>query len=59
VSTNPDYKDKIEMKVNPLTKAAIGLTAAAAAYVLVQKKRHALDSEAPVRAEIHGRETWR
>ena len=47
------------MKVNPLTKAAIGLTAAAAAYVLVQKKRHALDSEAPVRAEIHGRETWR
>lgn len=29
------------MKVNPLTKVALGLTAAGAAYVLVQKGRHA------------------
>lgn len=42
------------MKVHPLTKAAIGLTAAGAAYVLVQKKRHTLVSDASTPAEIHG-----
>lgn len=42
------------MKINPLTKAAIGLTAAGAAYVLVQKRRHAFASEASTGAEIHG-----
>ena len=42
------------MKVNPLTKAVIGLTAAGAAYVLVQKTRHVISSEARSRAEIHG-----
>ena len=42
------------MKVNPLTKAVIGLTAAGAAYVLVQKTRHAISNEARSRAEIHG-----
>ena len=35
-------------------KAAIGLTAAGAAYVLVRKKRHALSTEASTGAEIHG-----
>lgn len=42
------------MKVKPLTTAAIGLTAAGAAYVLVQKRKHALAGEASARAEIHG-----
>lgn len=42
------------MKVNPLTKAAIGLTAAGAAYVLVQKGRHARSRAASTGAEIHG-----
>jgi len=45
------------MKINPLTKAMIGLTAAGAAgaaYVLVQKRRHAATSDAASRAEIHG-----
>jgi len=42
------------MKVNPLTKAAIGLTAAGAAYVLVQKGRLARSSAASSGAEIHG-----
>ena len=42
------------MKVNTLTKAALGLTAAGAAYVLVQKRRHALYSEVSAGAEIHG-----
>ena len=32
-------QEKTEMKINPLTKAAIGLTVAGAAYVLVQKGR--------------------
>lgn len=41
------------MKVKPLTTAAIGLTAAAA-YVLVQKRRHALTNEASAGSEIHG-----
>ena len=40
--------------MNSLTKAAIGLTAAGAAYVLVQKKKHALSTEASTGAEIHG-----
>lgn len=42
------------MKVNPLAKAAIGLTAAGAAYVLVQKRRHARSRETSTGAEIHG-----
>lgn len=42
------------MKLNPLAKTAIGLTAAGAAYVLVQKKRHALSNESSTGAEIHG-----
>jgi CubicO group peptidase (beta-lactamase class C family) len=42
------------MKLNPLAKTAIGLTAAGAAYVLVQKKRHALSDEASAGADIHG-----
>jgi len=42
------------MKLNPFAKAALGLTAASAAYVLVQKRRHALYSEVSAGAEIHG-----
>jgi CubicO group peptidase (beta-lactamase class C family) len=42
------------MKLNPLTKAAIGFTAAGAAYVLVQKGRHARARAASTGAEIHG-----
>lgn len=42
------------MKMNSLTKAAIGLTAAGAAYVLVQKRKHALSTEDSTGAEIHG-----
>ena len=42
------------MKVHPLTKTAIGLTAAGAAYVLVQKKRAAATLEAIKLVEIHG-----
>ena len=42
------------MKINPLTKAAIGLTAAGAAYVLVQKGRQARSKAASSGAEIHG-----
>lgn len=42
------------MKVKPLTKAVIGLTAAGATYVLVQKTRHAISLEATGHAEIHG-----
>jgi CubicO group peptidase (beta-lactamase class C family) len=42
------------MRVNPLTKAAIGLTAAGAAYVLVQKGQHARSKAASTGAEIHG-----
>ena len=42
------------MKVKPLTTAAIGLTVAGAAYVLVQKRKHSLASEASAHADIHG-----
>src|SRR5688572_18890042 len=42
------------MKVKPLTKAVIGLTAAGAAYVLVRKIKHDVSSEARSPAEIHG-----
>ena len=42
------------MKRNTLTKAALGLTAAGAAYVLVQKRKHAVSSETTRRTEIHG-----
>jgi hypothetical protein len=42
------------MKLNPLTKAAIGLTGGRAAYVLVQKGRHARSRTASTGAEIHG-----
>src|SRR5688500_7902065 len=42
------------MKVKPLTKAVIGLTAAGAAYVLVRKIKHGVSSEARSPAEIHG-----
>jgi CubicO group peptidase (beta-lactamase class C family) len=45
---------KDEMKLNPLTKAAIGLTAAGAAYVLVQKRSHPLSSDVSTGVEIHG-----
>jgi CubicO group peptidase (beta-lactamase class C family) len=37
-----------------LTKAAIGLSVAGAAYVLVQKRRNAISIESPQAAEIHG-----
>jgi CubicO group peptidase (beta-lactamase class C family) len=37
-----------------LTKAAIGLTAAGAAYVLIQQRRQAASAEAQHPAEIHG-----
>lgn len=40
--------------MKPLTKAAIGLTAAGAAFVLVQKARHAGLKAASTGAEIHG-----
>ena len=42
------------MKRNTLTKAALGLTAAGAAYVLVQKRKHAVSSETTRRTESHG-----
>lgn len=42
------------MKLNPLTKTVIGLTAVGAAYLLVQKRRNVISSEARSRAEIHG-----
>ena len=42
------------MKLNPATKAIIGLTAAGAAYVLLQKRKHVVASEVSHRAEIHG-----
>jgi CubicO group peptidase (beta-lactamase class C family) len=41
------------MKINPLAKAAIGLTAAGAAYVLVQKIRTTSANDS-TKAEIHG-----
>jgi CubicO group peptidase (beta-lactamase class C family) len=37
-----------------LTKAVIGLSAAGAAYVLVQKSRHAISVEVPTQVQIHG-----
>ncbi len=37
-----------------LTKAVVGSAAAGAAYVWVQKRRHAVSDEAQNRAEIHG-----
>jgi CubicO group peptidase (beta-lactamase class C family) len=46
-------REDSEMKVNPLTKTAIALTAAGAAYVFVQKGRHAR-SRASTGVEIHG-----
>lgn len=42
------------MKFTPLTKAAIGVGVAGAAYVLVQKSRRALASEVRNATEIHG-----
>jgi CubicO group peptidase (beta-lactamase class C family) len=42
------------MKLHPLTKTAIGLTAAGAAYVLVQKRRDAIAKEASKPLAIHG-----
>jgi CubicO group peptidase (beta-lactamase class C family) len=42
------------MKINPLTKAAIGLTAAGAAYLLVQKRRNVTATESAYAAPIHG-----
>jgi CubicO group peptidase (beta-lactamase class C family) len=42
------------MKLNPLTKAAIGFTAVGAAYVLAQKGRHARARATSTGAEIHG-----
>lgn len=42
------------MKLSPISKVALGLTAAGAAYVLVQKRNHALPSETFPSAEIHG-----
>jgi CubicO group peptidase (beta-lactamase class C family) len=44
----------VEMKVSPLTKTIVGLTAAGAAYVWVQKRRNAVFDEAHDKAEIHG-----
>ena len=37
-----------------LTKAVIGLSAAGAAYVLVQKSRLTIAAEVPTRVQIHG-----
>lgn len=42
------------MKINPLAKAMIGLTAAGAAYVLFQKTKHVVASESPKDIAIHG-----
>ena len=42
------------MKLKPLTTAAIGLTAAGAAYVLVHKRRATSASESTRAVEIHG-----
>ena len=50
----PTLRKDSEIKVNSLTKAAIGLGAAGAAYVLVQKGRHARCKAASTAAEIHG-----
>lgn len=37
-----------------LTKAAIGLSAAGAAYILIQKSRHEVSIEAPAGVDVHG-----
>ena len=42
------------MKIRPLTTAAIGLTVAGAAYVLVQKRKQAISTEVVKPVEIHG-----
>ena len=42
------------MKVSPLTKTIVGLTAAGAAYVWVQKRRNAKSIEVAEPIEIHG-----
>lgn len=42
------------MKINPLTKAIVGLTALGAAYVLVQKRKHAVYSATQDRDQVHG-----
>lgn len=42
------------MKVSPLTKAIVGLTAAGAAYVWVQKRRNAMLVEVSHPVETHG-----
>jgi hypothetical protein len=42
------------MKLHPLTKAVIGLSAVGAAYVLVQKRRAIAASEAAKPVDIHG-----
>jgi CubicO group peptidase (beta-lactamase class C family) len=55
-ASNKRLKEAVEMKIHPLTKAMIGLTAvgaAGAAYVLVQKRRHA-ESIPAKGVEVHG-----
>ena len=42
------------MKISPMTKTVIGLSALGAAYVLVQKKKHVGSSEAAIHGGIHG-----
>ena len=42
------------MKINLLTKAAVGVAAAGAAYVWVRKQRNAASVEAASRAGVHG-----
>ncbi|HEY0764609.1 MAG TPA: serine hydrolase domain-containing protein [Pyrinomonadaceae bacterium] len=42
------------MKINPLAKAAIGLTAAGAAYLLVQKSRTTSANDSSKAVEVHG-----
>jgi hypothetical protein len=45
---------KRELKMKTLTKAVIGISAAGAAYVGVQKIRHAVSDEHEERVQIHG-----
>src|SRR5215207_11085581 len=42
------------MKVSPLTKTIVGLTAAGAAYVWVQKRKNAATVEVAHQVEVHG-----
>ena len=42
------------MKVSPLTKTIVGLTAAGAAYVAVQKIKHRVSDEPENRVDVHG-----